>query len=63
MVTEKNVYVAIAAYLTQARPKINEYLSKLGMTVVYCDTDSVIYIPNVDEPPKVETGLSDRTHR
>jgi len=25
-------------------------------SVLYCDTDSVIYIQNVDEPPKVETG-------
>jgi len=26
------------------------------VTVLYCDTDSVIYIQNVDEPSKVETG-------
>ena len=43
--------MAVAAYVTtQARLKLYEYLSKLG------DTDSVIYIQNVDEPPKVETG-------
>ena len=53
----KNVNVAVAAYVTtQARLKLYEYLSKLGNSVLCCDTDSVIYIQNVDEPPKVETG-------
>ena len=53
----KNVNVAVAAYVTtQARLKLYEYLSKLGDSVLYCDTDSVIYIQNVNEPPKVETG-------
>jgi len=53
--TWKNVNVAVAAYVTtQARVKLYEYLSKLGDSVLYCDTDSVIYIQNVDEPPKVE---------
>ena len=49
--------MAVAAYVTtQARLKLYEYLSKLGDYILYCDTDSVIYIQNVDEPPKVETG-------
>jgi hypothetical protein len=53
----KNVNVAVAAYVTtQARLKLYEYLSKLGDSVLYCDTDSVIYIQNVGEPLKVETG-------
>ena len=55
--TGENVNVAVVAYVTtQARIKLYEYLSKLCDSVLYCDTDSVIYIPNVDEPPKVETG-------
>ena len=28
----------------------------MGDSVLYCDTDSVIYIQNVDEPSKSETG-------
>jgi len=53
----KNVNVAFSAYLTaQARLKVYEYLNKLGKSVLYCDTDSVIYIQNLYEPPKVETG-------
>jgi len=55
--TGKNVNVAVAAYVTtQARLKLYEYLSKLGKSVLYCDTDWVIHIQNVDEPPKVDTG-------
>ena len=53
----KNVNVAVDAYETnQARIKLYEYLSKLGESVLYCDTESVICIQNVDEPPKVRTG-------
>jgi len=49
--------MAVAAYVTiQVRLKLYEYQSKLGKSVLYCDTDSAIYIQNVDEPPKVETG-------
>jgi len=41
----KNVNVAVAAYVTnQAQLKLYEYLSKLGESVLYCDTDSVIFI-------------------
>ena len=57
MAAGKNVNVAFSAYLTaQARLKVYEYLNKLGKSVLYCDTDSVIYIQNLYEPPKVETG-------
>jgi hypothetical protein len=38
-----NVNVAVAAYVTtQARLKVYEYLSKVGMSVLYCDTDSYL---------------------
>jgi len=57
LATGKNVNVAVAAYVTiQVRLKLYEYLSKLAKSVLYCDTDSVIYIQNVDELPKVETA-------
>ena len=37
----KNVNVAVAAYVTtQARLKPYEYLSELGDSLMYCDTDS-----------------------
>ena len=53
----KNVNVAVAAYVTtQARLKLYEYLSELGESVLYSDADSVVFIQNVDEPPKVKTG-------
>jgi len=60
----KNVNVAFAAYVTtQARVELDDYLSKLGQFVLYCDTDCVFYVQNVDEPPKVTTVdyLSDLT--
>ena len=57
--TGKNVNVAFAAYVTtQARLKLYEYLNKLGDSVLYCDTDSVIYIQNVNEPPELSGGIS-----
>jgi hypothetical protein len=41
----KNVNVAVAAYVTtHARLKLYGYLRKLGRFVLYCDTDSVIYV-------------------
>jgi hypothetical protein len=53
----KNVNVVVAAYVTtQARLKLYEYLSKMGESVLYCDTDSVIFIQKDNDPPKVETG-------
>ena len=58
MTTLKNVNLAVAAYVTtQARLKLYEYLSKLGKSALYRDTDSVIYIKNVEEPSKVEKGV------
>jgi hypothetical protein len=55
--TGKNVNVAVAAYVTtQARLKLYGYLSELGKAVLYCDTDSVIYVRKVGEPPKVTIG-------
>jgi len=51
--TGKNVNVSVAAYVTtQARLKLYGYLSKLGKSVLYSDTDSVIYVQKVNEPPK-----------
>ena len=64
MTIGKNINIAVAAYVaTQARHKLYEYLSKLDDSVLYCDKDSIIYIQNVSEPSKVETGyyLGDRT--
>ena len=52
-----NVNVAVAAYVTtQACLKLYDYMSKLGESVLYCDTDSVIYVQKVDESPRVTTG-------
>jgi len=52
----KNVNVAVAAYVTtQTRLKQYDYLSKLGESVLYCDTDSVIFIQKDNDPPKVKT--------
>ena len=49
----KNVKVAVAVYVTtQARLKLYKYLRTLGQSVLYCYTDSVIYVQTVDEPRK-----------
>jgi len=53
----KNVNVAFAGYVTtQARLKLYKYLSKLGESLLYCDTDSVIVIQKDNDPQKVKTG-------
>jgi hypothetical protein len=53
----KNVNVPIGAYVTtQARLKLYEYLNRLGQSVLYCDTDSVVYVQKTPEPPKVAIG-------
>jgi hypothetical protein len=53
----KNVNVVVAAYVTaQARLKLYEYLRVLDRSVLYCDTDSLIYIQKPGEDPKVKTG-------
>jgi hypothetical protein len=55
--TGKNVNVAVAAYVTtKSRLKMYDYLKELSEAVLYCDTDSVIYIQKGDESPKVNTG-------
>jgi len=47
----KNVNVAVAAYVTtQARLKLYDYMSKLEVSVLYCDTDSVIFIQKDNSP-------------
>jgi hypothetical protein len=49
--------VAVVTYVTtQAGLKLNEYLSEMRESVLFCDTESVIIIQNVDEHPKVRTG-------
>jgi len=54
----KNVNVAVRAYVTtQARLKLYEYLNKLGMSVLYWDTDSVFYLQNVEEPQNSKQGI------
>ena len=42
---------------TQAGLVLYEYLIELGYSVMYCETDCLIYIHIVDEPPKVRTGV------
>jgi len=50
----KNVNVAVAAYVTaEARLKLYKYQSGMGRPFLYCNTDSVIFIQNVDKPPKL----------
>ena len=49
--------VTVAVYVTtKARLKLYEYLSEMWESVLYCVTDSAIYVQKVDEPPKVKTG-------
>jgi len=55
--------VAVAAYVsTQAWIKLYEYLSKLGQSVLYYDTESVIFIQKDNEPQKWKSYLRDLTH-
>jgi hypothetical protein len=55
--TWNNVNFAVAVDVsTQARLKLYEYLRTLGESVLYCDTDSAIYIHKVDETQKVKTS-------
>jgi len=50
--------VAVAGYVTnQARLELYKYLTEFGESVLYCDTDSVIYIQKVDETPKVKREI------
>ena len=62
----KNVNVAVAAYVTtQARLKLYGNLSILGESFLYCDTYSVIFVQNDNDPPKFKTVdyLGDLTMR
>ena len=52
-----DTYEVIEAYVTaEARIDVYCYLDSLQKRVLYCDTDSVIYIQPNAEPPLVETG-------
>ena len=54
----KNVNVAVAAYVTtQARLKLYKYLSKMGESVLYCDTDSVIFMQMGNDPQMSKQGI------
>ena len=49
--------MAVADNVTaQALLKLYMYLSELGQSILYCDTDSVIFLQNLDELPKVRTS-------
>ena len=49
----KNVNAGVAAYVTtEARFKLYDYMSKLGQSVLYCDTDSVIFVKKANDPQK-----------
>ena len=49
--------MAVAAYVTTQAPlKLYEELRELEDSVLYCDTDSVIFIRNVHEPPNMRIG-------
>ena len=55
----------IGAYVTTgARLKLYTYLDSLRERVLYCDTDSVIFMQNCGEPPTVTCGdkLGDMTN-
>ena len=57
LITLANRNVVIASFVTAyARLELFEVLQKLGKNVVYYDTDSVIYIENVNEEAPLETG-------
>jgi hypothetical protein len=57
LITLANRNVVIASFVTTyARLELFRVLQKLGKSVVYYDTDSVIYIENVNEEALLETG-------
>ena len=54
----ENINVAVAAYVTtQARIKLYEYLSQLGESALYCDTDSVVFVQKDNDPQKWKRGI------
>lgn len=51
-----NTNVVIAAYTTaQAHLVLYSHLTKLGRRVLYCDTDSIIYLMGMDSEYEPET--------
>jgi hypothetical protein len=47
----------IGAYVTTgARIHLYKYLDRLQDKVLYCDTDSILYVQKESEPPLIETG-------
>ena len=47
----------IAAYVVcGGRMHLYAYLDKLGERALYCDTDSVIFVQKMNEPPLIECG-------
>ena len=54
----------IGAYITAgSRIHLYRYLDRVREKVLYCDTDSILYVQPRDEPPLIETGdnLGDMT--
>ncbi|XP_031781451.1 uncharacterized protein LOC116416625 [Nasonia vitripennis] len=50
--------VVIAAYTTaQARLELYGYLEKLGSRLLYCDTDSCIFVKNENDPAEYEPPI------
>jgi hypothetical protein len=41
---------------TQARLKLYDYLNRLGQSVLYYHTDSVVYVQKTAEPPTIAIG-------
>jgi len=60
----RHTYEVIGAYVTEgARIHLYRYLDRLRENIIYCDTDSVIYVQPRDEPALIEMGdkLGDMT--
>ena len=52
------MYVAVGAYVTtEAGLKLYKYMSKLGEWVLYCGTDSVIFIQKDNDPQNSKQGI------
>ena len=57
---QPNLNIFIACFTTcYARLKLYEALELLGDRVLYYDTDSIIYIQNLDDPTEVQPELGD----
>jgi hypothetical protein len=53
----KMVNIAVVAYVTtEARLKLYDYMNRLGQSVLYCDTDSVVYVQKTAKPSKIAIG-------